>query len=179
MFKFLWPCFIEMVQFSCVTLNSGCSYEPLEKILHLCKISTLSAMASMKHSIITFLHSFVEYLWHSYTVLYGHNLKWCLNDKASWYRGGNPSKRDVFIWALLGGGVQAQSFPWWEAIWLWRRRMEREGKYVKYRTPAKNSCRKMMFNCYTGVLFFFQNWHFTHPITVNNENKVHRKFLKL
>ena len=39
--KFLWPCFIEMVQFSHVTLHSGCSYEPLEKILHLCKISTL------------------------------------------------------------------------------------------------------------------------------------------
>ena len=106
MFKFLWPCFIEMVQFSCVTLNSGCSYEPLEKILHLCKISTLSAMASMKHSIITFLHSFVEYLWHSYTVLYGHNLKWCLNDKASWYWVGNPSKRKVLYGHCLDGGFK-------------------------------------------------------------------------
>ena len=122
MFKFLWPCFIEMVQFSCVTLNSGCSYEPLEKILHLCKISTLSAMASMKHSIITFLHSFVEYLWHSYTVLYGHNLKWCLNDKASWYWGGNPSKRNVFTWALPRWGVSPFPrlvFPFFSLKWVY------------------------------------------------------------
>ena len=32
---------------------------------------------------------------------------------------------------------------------------------------------KIMLNCYNGVLFFFQNWHFTHPIMVSNENKVH------
>ena len=103
--------------------------EPLEKILHLCKISTFSPIASMITSIITFLCTLIarfkhqatyfillherRWKWGSVSTTYGEHFK-KLRDYLGTFpnMGGSPQSQNSFTLTQPLNHPGALTFPW-------------------------------------------------------------------